>query len=215
VFDFLEATGQWSNTLIIFTSDHGEQLGDHYLLGKIGYYDESFRIPLVIADPDAPEQSGRIEAGFTEAVDIMPTILDWMGTPIPPACDGCSLLPLSRGARPADWRRELHYEFDFRDTYFARAESDLGLTMNDSALMVIQDEDFKYVHFTALPPLLFDLRDDPSQLRNLAADSGYAGTVRDYAQRALSWRMRHADRTLTHYRASPLGLQDRSKDPPS
>ena len=73
VFDHLEQTGQWENTLIIFTSDHGEQLGDHHLLGKIGYHDESFRIPLVIKDPDAPERAGIIESAFTEIVDVMPT----------------------------------------------------------------------------------------------------------------------------------------------
>ncbi len=66
-FAWLDATGQWEDTLVIFTSDHGEQLGDHHLLGKIGYFDESFRVPPVIKDPDPPEQSSRIEDGFTES----------------------------------------------------------------------------------------------------------------------------------------------------
>jgi arylsulfatase A-like enzyme len=74
---------------------------------------------------------------------------------------------------------------------------------------VVQDADYKYVHFAALPPLFFDLRADPQQFRNLAEDPAYASRVKDYAQRALSWRLRHAERTLTGFRAAPGGLQER------
>ncbi len=211
VFAYLDEAKLWDNTLVVFTSDHGEQLGDHHLLGKLGYHDESFRIPLVIRDPDLLEEAGRIEDAFTESVDLMPTMLDWLGADIPPACDGRSVMPLLEGARPADWRTELHYEYDFRETFHSKAEAELGLAMDDANLMVIQDAHWKYVHFTALPALLFDLTADPQQFTNLADDPAYAAMVADYAQRALSWRMRHADRTLTHYRASPTGLQMRTR----
>jgi len=210
VFDHLEQTGQWEETLIIFTSDHGEQLGDHHLLGKIGYHDESFRIPLVIRDPDAPERAGLIESAFTESVDVMPTILDWLGGEIPRAADGASLIPLVHGVTPAGWRDALHYEYDFRDVHYSRPESALGLSLDESSLCVIQDDDYKYVHFAALPPLFFGLRDDPHQFRNLADEPAYAGVVKDYAQKALSWRLRHAERTLTHQRATPRGLETRT-----
>ncbi|MBR0655638.1 phosphoric/sulfuric ester hydrolase PehA [Plastoroseomonas arctica] len=210
VFDHLEQTGQWDDTLIIFTSDHGEQLGDHHLLGKIGYHDESFRIPLVIKDPDAPERAGIIESAFTESVDVMPTILEWLGGEIPRAADGASLIPLVRGVTPAGWRDALHYEYDFRDVHYSRPETALGLSMDESSLCVIQDDDYKYVHFAALPPLFFDLRDDPHQFRNLADEPAYAGVVKDYAQKALSWRLKHAERTLTHHRATPRGLETRT-----
>jgi arylsulfatase A-like enzyme len=209
VFAQLDASGQWDDTLIVFTSDHGEQLGDHHLLGKIGYHDESFRIPLVIVDPDAKAQAGRIEDGFTESVDLMPTLLDWVGGEVPDACDGRSLLPLLHANRPADWRDALHYEFDFRDTPNTMPEGVLGLDMDSCSLCVLQDAAFKYVHFAGLPPLLFDLAADPRQFHDLAGDPAHAATVRDYAQRMLSWRMRHADRTLTHWRATPGGLEHR------
>ena len=89
------------------------------------------------------------------------------------------------------------------------AESQLGLSMNECTLSVLQDERFKYVHFTALHPLLVDVQADPQQFHNLADDPAYGSIMLEYAQRALSWRMRHADRTLTHFRASPAGLQER------
>jgi arylsulfatase A-like enzyme len=209
VFAYLDATDQWKDTLVIFTSDHGEQLGDHHLLGKIGYFDESFRIPLVVKDPRGMTAPGRIEAAFTESIDVMPTIIDWLGGEVPRACDGRSLIPFLHHGKPADWRGELHYEYDFRDIFYSRPERELGITMDEASLCVVQDERFKYVHFAALPPLFFDLEADPHQFRDLAADPAQATLVRDYAQKALSWRLIHADRTLTHFRATPEGLEER------
>lgn len=214
VFAYLDETDQWRDTLIIFTSDHGEQLGDHHLLGKIGYFDESFRIPLVIKDPDAPDTRGQVIDAPTESVDLMPTIIDWLDGDIPRACDGHSLIPILREGVPQGWRTELHYEFDFRDVFGTRPEAELGLTMDECSLCSIQDANFKYVHFAALPPLLFDLRVDPHQFNNLADDPAYVSVVREYAQKMLSWRMRHADRALTHYRATPDGLERRSPRKP-
>jgi arylsulfatase A-like enzyme len=213
VFAYLDETGQWDDTLIVFTSDHGEQLGDHHLLGKIGFHDESFRIPLVIVDPRNPDAAGRIERAFSESVDVMPTILDWLGAEPPRAADGRSLVPLLDGAHPPSWRDHLFYEYDFRDVFYSRPETSLGLAADDCALCVVQDERWKYVHFTALPPLLFDLAADPQQFRNLADDPAHAPVVRDMAQRALSHRMRHAERTLTHFRATPAGLEERRLAP--
>ncbi|SEB96794.1 Arylsulfatase A [Rhizobiales bacterium GAS191] len=212
VFAYLDETDQWKDTLIIFTSDHGEQLGDHYLLGKIGYFDESFRIPLVVKDPRDQGEAGRIEEAFTESIDVMPTIIDWLGGEVPRACDGRSLLPFMCGGKPGDWRDALHYEYDFRDVFYSQPERELGISMDEASLCVIQDERFKYVHFAALPPLLFDLEADPHQFRNLAEDPAHAAIVRDYAQRALSWRLIHADRTLTHFRATPQGLERRGTE---
>ena len=208
VFAFLDESGQWDDTLVVFTSDHGEQLGDHHLLGKVGYFDESFRIPLVIREPGCP-RAGAIEDSFSESIDIMPTVLDWLGGVVPRACDGRTLVPFLRTGRPARWRTELHYEYDFRDVHYSSPEAELGLTMDECSLLVVQDERWKYVHFAALPPLLFDLAADTGQFRNLADDPGHAEIVAEYAQKALSWRMNHAERTLTHFRSSPRGLEVR------
>ena len=211
VIDHLKETGQYENTLIILTSDHGEQLGDHYLLGKVGYFDESFHIPLVICDPskDADATRGTIVDAFTGSIDVMPTILDWMGAKTPRTCDGTSLTPFLRGVTPADWRTEIQFEFDFR-TYFADAHNSvLGLDIDQCSLAVIRDENYKYVHFDALPPLFFDLEKDPGQFNNLAEDPAYAGRVLEYAQKMLNWRLHYAERTLTGYSSSPNGLLDR------
>src|SRR5262249_35976214 len=85
----LESTGEDKETLIVFTCDHGEMLGDHWMWGKEGYFDPAFHIPLIIRDPraSADRSRGRVVDRFTEAVDIMPTILDWLGLDIPAQCD--------------------------------------------------------------------------------------------------------------------------------
>lgn len=213
VFKFLKDSGQWDNTLIVLTSDHGEQLGDHHLLGKIGYFDQSYHIPMIVCDPapKADATRGSIVKAFTETVDTLPTVLDWMGRPAPRACDGRSLLPfIHEACIPPDWRTEVHYEYDFRDIFYSKPESALGLTMDQCSLAVVQDEHYKYVHFAALPPLFFDLREDPQQLRNVATQDSYAQPMLRYAQKMLDWRLQHADRTLTGYAASPEGLISRS-----
>jgi len=212
VFDYLEATGQWNDTLIVFTCDHGEQSGDHHLLGKIGYFDESYRIPLIIRDPreEANGTRGTIVDKFTETVDAMPTILDWLGLPIPRQVDGRSLLPFCEGDVPADWRTEVHYEYDFRDLHYSKPESSLGVPMDKCGLAVVQDENYKYVHFAALPPLFFDLKKDPGQFVNRAADPAYAARMGEYACKMLNWRLGFAERTLTGYRATPKGLEVRA-----
>src|SRR6201989_56664 len=103
VFAYLKETGQWDDTLIVFTCDHGEQAGGHYLLGKIGYFDESYRIPMIIRDPraEANISRGTIVENFTETIDTMPTILEWLGLPVPRQCDGRSLLPFVEQGAPA------------------------------------------------------------------------------------------------------------------
>jgi len=93
VINYLKKSGQYESTLIIFTSDHGEQLGDHYSFGKSGYFDQSYYIPLIIRIPEIAKQSSeesvvrgtQVEL-FTEAIDVMPTILDWLKTEIPEEC---------------------------------------------------------------------------------------------------------------------------------
>ena len=199
------------NTLIIFTSDHAEQLGDHYLFSKMGYFDSSYQVPLVIRDPgsDADATRGASVDEFSESIDLLPTILEWAGLPVPRQCDGASLLPFVRGETPEDWRQEVHYEFDLRSGYHDPGKPVLGLGFDDGGLAVLRDRRYKYVHCTALPPALYDLTRDPGELVNCAADPAYVRVVAEYAQRMLTWRMRHAERTLTHLSATPNGLVDR------
>ena len=212
LFEFLKQCRRWDDTLIIFTSDHGEQMGDHWLLGKCGYFDASYHIPLIVRDPRqrAHATRGSRVRSFTENVDIMPTMLNAIGCPVPLQCDGRPLAPFLEGSgTPSNWRTEAHWEFDFRDPTDAAVEVKLGLTLHQCTMNVIRDSAYKYVHFTKLPPLLFDLRKDPDEFVNCANDPDYLPVMLHYAQKLLSWRMNHDEHALTHIALTHEGPVER------
>jgi arylsulfatase A-like enzyme len=202
MMDALKSNGDYDRTLIVFTSDHGEQLWDHWILGKQNHFDQSVRIPLILRAPGASSEAGlgRVVAAFTESIDVMPTVLDKLDCEAPLQCDGRSLAPFLAGDTPDDWRKEAHWEIDFRDVIHGRSEAEMDLRLDTCSLSVIRDQRYKYVHFTALPPLLYDIEADPDELVDRAADPAYTGVVAEYAQKMLSWRMAHAERTLTGFR---------------
>lgn len=208
----LREVGQYDDTLIVFTSDHGTQLGDHWLLGAESYFDASYHVPLIIRVPGVEKElRGRVVDAFTEGIDLMPTILDLVGAEIPVPCDGASLRPFLFGETPSRWRREVHWECDFRDVVDAAPEKALGIGFDECAFSVIRDERYKYVHFAALPPVFFDLHEDPDELQNLADDPAHGGLVLRYAQKMLSWRMRHDERALTGIHLGPGGPVERPR----
>ncbi|MGO8448108.1 phosphonate monoester hydrolase, partial [Rhizobium ruizarguesonis] len=88
--------------------------------------------------------------------------------------DGRSLMQFVRGGSGQGWRDVAFWEFDFRDIAHGEAEQHFRLRPNECNLAVIRDARFKYVHLTALPPLLFNLADDPMELDNGAADPAEA-----------------------------------------
>ena len=203
----LKESGAWERTLIVFTSDHGEHLGDHWMMSKFSYYAQTYFVPLIIRDPQAqhvPRSARSIDA-FSENVDVMPTILEWLGLEIPIACDGDSLLPFCQGREVEHWRTEAHAEFDFRHFPGLDGGRTLGLTPDQCSVNLIWDQRHKYVHFTGLPPLFFDLESDPNEFHNLADDPACHGLVLEYAQKMLSWRMNHDERTLANTRLGPDG----------
>jgi len=207
LIDHLRETGVYDRTLIVVVSDHGEQLGDHWMFGKYGYFDASFHIPLILRDPrrEADDGRGRQVAAFTENVDVMPTILDWLGRDLPAQCDGLSLLPFCRGETPRHWREEVHWAYDFRDLA-GRRYGGARLAPDQCVLNVIRGPRYKYVHFAALPPLFFDLQEDPQEFHDRAADPAYRPLVLDYSQKLISWRMTHDERVLVNQTLTGEGV---------
>jgi arylsulfatase A-like enzyme len=197
IWKALKQAGAWENTVVVFTSDHAEMAGDHWTFGKGGFFDGSYHIPLVIRDPRSPA-IGTTVLHFTSAADIFPTLCERLGIEPKNSLDGQSLLPFTRGHKAENWRDAAFWEFDFRDIEHQAAEAHFRLRSSECNLAVMRDEKFKFVHFTALPPLLFDLRNDPMELNNIAADPAHASTRLAYAEKLLSLRARHLDQTLAY-----------------
>jgi arylsulfatase A-like enzyme len=167
------------------------------MLGKGGFFDGSFHIPLIIRDPRRGETGGTKVEYFTEAVDILPTLLDLLEEEVPPHLDGRSLKPFLDGEVPRDWRDAAHWEFDFRSIADGHAQRHFGIGPRQCNLAVIRTEKFKYVHFAGgLPPLLFDLEKDAGELNNVVDDPAYLPLRLELAERLLAWRAEHLDQSL-------------------
>jgi arylsulfatase A-like enzyme len=214
LIDYLKATGQYDDTLIIVTGDHGEMLGDHFLWGKETVYDPCFHVPLIIRDPHRRAAVGTVVEAFTESVDVAPTILDWIGQEIPPGFDGRSLLPFAEGKAPKRWRDHVFCELDLGDPVKpTRYQKRLGLRLDEANMAILRERRFKYVHFNGgLPPLLFDMENDPHEMTDLAPDPAYAPELLRLARRMLDHRMAHAAHTATGMKLTGKGVKRAARE---
>jgi arylsulfatase A-like enzyme len=190
----LEANRQWDDTFILVTSDHGEQLGDHGLIQKGGFFEESYRVPCLIRDPRPGAARGLVVDAFTENVDVFPTLAEAMGLPVPAQCDGASLAPLLRGQTPPGWRTAAHWEFDWR-------AAGIGPEIPEPADRRLERRSLAVLRTTGAA--LVQFADGASQVFDLAADPTWRTEITDpaqglaLAQAMLAWRMQHQDRTLS------------------
>lgn len=186
--------GMSSDTVIIVTADHGEMLGDHGLMEKVGYWEESYRIPCIVADPRTGVR-GSVVSDFTENIDILPTIADLLAVEVPAQCDGLSLGHHLAGERPPWWRTAATWEYDWRHLHIT-ADGDgwpWDRRAARSSLVVRRTETHGYVQFAHGDWLCFDLAADPTW-RTASTDIAAASEL---ARATVSWHMEHAPRELT------------------
>jgi arylsulfatase A-like enzyme len=200
-------------TLVVFTADHGEMLGDHWSWGKEVPFENAVHVPLVVSSPAVPAgRRGAIVEEFTEHVDLMPTILEHLNLTPPLQCDGRSLLPLLQDAAPEDWRTAAHSEYDFREVEGGAPESYLGLKLDQCTMSAIRTISAKYVHFAGLRSLLFDLDADPHELNNLADQPEHLALQQTLMARMLDWRLSFARREMTGIALTSRGVVEAERD---
>ena len=169
LFQYLQKNQLWDNTIILFTSDHGDMLGDHNLWRKTYAYEGSARVPLIIRLPGKEDDQRRVIRQPTVLQDIMPTILEAAQCPLP-AVDGRSLLPLLHNDHES-WRAYVHGE---HCTCYAEEQE----------MQFVTDGVFKYIWFPRLDSeQLFNLRDDPGECTDLAGLPNYQDTLELWRQR--------------------------------
>lgn len=211
LFEYLTDSGRMEDTMIVFCSDHGDNLGDHWLGEKDLFYDCSARIPLLVYDPrsEADATRGTDTDALVEAIDLVPTFVEFMGgDPKPHVLEGRALTPLLH-ATDTEWRSFAVSEYDY-STRDARLE--VGVNQNDARLTMIFDGRWKYVHVENMQPLLYDLESDPDEVRNLGDDPDYAAQIKRLSGLHFEWSRRHHNRITRS--AEQVEKMAMNKEPP-
>ncbi|WP_411966173.1 sulfatase-like hydrolase/transferase [Haloferax sp. YSMS24] len=168
LLDALMRTGQDEETLVIYTSDHGEILGDHELWWKCCMYEQSAGIPLIVRGTDVVE--GRTVEQPVSLLDVLPTMTDALGIAPDPSWRGTSLLPIAKGQREPHAGRPVFSEYHGHGV--------------SRGFYMIRKGPYKYVHYLHGPDQLFDVKDDPDEMQNLAKNPNYS-QVRDSLETSL------------------------------
>ncbi len=207
LFRFLEEAGRSRDTMIVFTSDHGDYLGDHWLGEKELFHEQSVRVPLIIYDPDpaADRTRGTVERRLVEAIDLLPTFLDAVEAKASRhRLEGRSILQLLRGDAPAVWRDSVFSEIDYA---FYQARSILDVGPSDARGYMIRTGRWKYLYFKGYRPQLFDLESDPDEFADLGDDPGF-GAVRDEMRVRLFERLLERRNRVTMTEGQVLGIRN-------
>ena len=190
LFDYLESSGRMKDTMIVFCSDHGDNMGDHWLGEKDLFYDCSARIPLIVYDPrpEADTTRGTASDALVEGIDLAPTFQQFLGGPEKPhVFEGRSLEPLLRG-EDAPWRSYCISEYDYATRDARRA---VNLDQRDARLVMVFDGRWKYIHVETMRPMLFDLEQDPEELRDLGDSPDHQDQIARLQALHFEWARQH------------------------
>ena len=173
LLDELDRTDQADDTLVLYTSDHGDYLGDHGLFHKgVPSFRGAYEVPAVVRWPKGLDNPGRRVDEFVSLADFAPTFVEVAGGEPDDSLTGRSLTPFLHNETPDDWRQEICNQCDGVEHYFTQRS--------------ITAKDFKYVYNGFDFDELYDLRVDPHETRNLSDDASYDAVKRDLLRRM--WR---------------------------
>lgn len=184
----LENMGRLDDTLIIFTSDHGDLQGDHWLGEKEYFFENAIKVPLIIYDPRdyANATRGQTLSQFVECIDITPTILSALDIAIPEhRMDGQSLLPLLANQH-SEWQRE--YTVASLDYSYREARLFLQRDVSECHGLMLRDKNYKFIHWQGYRPQLFNLHEDPHELHDLAATNNNHPVCQRMFEALYTWR---------------------------
>ena len=166
VLDYLDRSGLAENTVVIYNSDQGFYLGDHGWFDKRWMYEESLRMPLVVRWPGVTKP-GSENRDLVQNLDFAETFLDMAGAPVPGDMQGRSLVPLLEGKTPDDWRKSIYYQY-----YEFPGWHDVPRHYG------VRTDRYKLVHYYNIGEWeLFDLENDPDELKSVYDDPQHAGVV--------------------------------------
>jgi len=193
ILQALAESGQAENTIVVFTSDHGEQMGDHGILGKTVMYEESIKVPLVIRAPMLGREQRRVGGNFSH-IDLVPTLLELMGREVPEQMQGASRLAVLHGEQTlAD--DDVFVEWNGADGHppASIGEAELNRSMAQPLRTVVSAERWKLNLLHNGQSELYNLNDDPHEQVNLFGQPEHQERVRDLAARVRAWQEHTGD----------------------
>ena len=216
LFDYMKGKGRMEDTMIVFCSDHGDNMGDHWLGEKDLFHDCSARVPLLIYDPrsEANATRGTVTNALVEGVDLTPTFLSYFGGEAKPhIIEGRSLQPFLHNEisdqNLSQWREFCVSEYDYSTREARRAVS---VDQSDARLVMIFDGRWKYVHVETMRPMLFDLLNDPNEVADLGDNPDFANELERLKQWHFDWSRQHHNRiTLS---ADTVEAMTDAREPP-
>ncbi len=171
VLDALEDTGLAENTLVIFTSDHGEGLAHHQLVRKSKLYDEAVKVPMIVSLPGRVREDVTDSTHLVSGLDVVPTVCDYLGIQAPRMSHGRSLRPIVEGVGTS-WRPYVSSQ----------------VSTNGTIGRMIRSQQYKYVAYKGCDvEQLFDVQADPHETKNLAADAKFASVLADHRTMLAEW----------------------------
>ena len=184
IMNAVDAAGTKNDTIIVFTSDHGEMFGANGRVFKLTFYDPAARVPMIIRWPGSIP-GGLVSDACMGTPDIMPTLLGLMGLPIPGTVEGMDLSHLARGSPGRQpefaFMQGLGHTWQWADNFEWRA---------------VRDKRYTYaIYRRDKSELLLDNQGDPLQMRNLARDPAHADTL-ERLRRQMAEKMKSLDDTF-------------------
>jgi arylsulfatase A-like enzyme len=218
ILDRLDALGLADDTVVVYSTDHGDMMGEHGLLGKSVPYEGATRVPLIVRAPQLPDSAGRRLATPVSQVSLVPALLELLDLPAPAYVQGESLVPLLRSGDTApndaevafEWNGGLGESLNTVDGVPRRRpeglEAGTAIPSPDDSRTIRRGRWKLTVHATGETEL-YDLVADPGEAHN-AADPRYERTVRDLHERLLAWQRRTGDARMLPVPA-PIGAAAR------
>ena len=185
VIQSLKDNGQYENTIIIYTTDHGEHLFEHGLRGKHCMYEEAVNIPFIVSYPKLFKQGIEVNS-LVSLIDVFPTLCELIGIDIPETAQGKSLIPILKEGKELD-ARPIFSEFRGADYQLLPQQRNVPSRM-------LRQGDYKFIYTHGIVHQLYNLKDDPNELNNLVFDNKHEAIMRDmYFMTMAEWRFQEYD----------------------
>lgn len=186
VLQALEQKGELENTVVVYTSDHGDYMGEHGLWAKgLPCFQSAYHVPLLIKWPEGAVNPGRTVDEFTTLSDFAPTILEIADVKVDREFSGKSLVPFLKGEKVENWRDVVFTQTNGNELY--------GIQRS------VMTREWKYVYNGFDYDELYNLKEDPNEIHNLIDDERYKGVVKEMCWRMWEFAYEHKDVCINPY----------------